>query len=54
LSAAQRFARFRTSHRELLPHLRNYDIASYLGITPVSLSRLRARERARAAQPKSG
>lgn len=47
LSAAERFARFCVSHRELLPLLRSYDIASYLGITPVSLSRLRARERAR-------
>jgi CRP-like cAMP-binding protein len=47
LSAAERFARFCASHRALLPALRSYDIASYLGITPVSLSRLRARERAR-------
>lgn len=44
LSAAERYARFRETHRELLPQLRNYDIASYLGITPVSLSRLRARK----------
>jgi len=47
LSAAERFERFCASHREFLPELRSYDIASYLGITPVSLSRLRARERAR-------
>jgi len=47
LNAAQRFARFCVSHRELLSELRSYDIASYLGISPVSLSRLRARERAR-------
>ena len=45
LSATERFARFCASHRALLPRLRNYDIASYLGITPVSLSRLRARAR---------
>ncbi len=43
LSASERYARFRQSHRKLLPLLRNYDIASYLGITPVSLSRLRGR-----------
>jgi len=51
LSAAERFERFCASHRELLPELRSYDIASYLGITPVSLSRLRARERARRLRP---
>jgi CRP-like cAMP-binding protein len=44
LSASERYARFRHTHRELLPQLRSYDIASYLGITPVSLSRLRARK----------
>lgn len=44
LSAAERYVRFRETHRELLPQLRSYDIASYLGITPVSLSRLRARK----------
>jgi CRP-like cAMP-binding protein len=42
-SATQRYARFCDTHRSLLPRLREYDIASYLGITPVSLSRLRAR-----------
>lgn len=46
LSASERYARFRETHRELLPQLRAYDIASYLGITPVSLSRLRARRSA--------
>ncbi len=51
LSASERFARFCESHRAILPRLRNYDIASYLGITPVSLSRLRAR--ARAGTPKT-
>lgn len=44
LSASERYARFRETHEELLPLLRDYDIASYLGITPVSLSRLRARQ----------
>lgn len=48
LSTAERFARFCESHRALLPQLRSHDVASYLGITPVSLSRLRARERTRA------
>jgi len=48
LSASERYARFCQSHRALLPKLRSYDVASYLGISPVSLSRLRARERARA------
>ena len=42
-SATQRYARFCDTHRSLLPRLHAYDIASYLGITPVSLSRLRAR-----------
>lgn len=45
LSATERYAAFRRSHRAILPLLKNYEIASYLGITPVSLSRLRARER---------
>lgn len=44
LSASERYARFCEQHRALLPELRSYDIASYLGITPVSLSRLRARQ----------
>ena len=44
-SATERYRRFCEAHRELLPRLRAYDIASYLGITPVSLSRLRARPR---------
>jgi CRP-like cAMP-binding protein len=42
-SATERYRRFCETHRELLPRLRDYDIASYLGITPVSLSRLRRR-----------
>jgi len=44
-SASERYRRFCDAHRELLPRLRDRDIASYLGITPVSLSRLRARSR---------
>jgi CRP-like cAMP-binding protein len=42
-SATERYARFCAAHRSLLPRLRDYDIASYLGITPVSLSRIRGR-----------
>jgi len=45
LSATERYARFCETHRDILPQLRSHDIASYLGITPVSLSRLRARHR---------
>lgn len=47
-TARQRFLAFVESHREILPLLRSRDIASYLGITPVSLSRLRAELRKRA------
>lgn len=43
LSASERYARFCATHGELANQLHSYDIASYLGITPVSLSRLRAR-----------
>ncbi|HEX2730329.1 MAG TPA: Crp/Fnr family transcriptional regulator [Polyangiaceae bacterium] len=51
LSARERYLRFCDSHRALLPHIKGYEIASYLGITPVSLSRLKARlARPRAAQ----
>jgi CRP-like cAMP-binding protein len=45
LSARERYDAFRQSHSALLPLLKSYDIASYLGITPVSLSRIRARQR---------
>jgi CRP-like cAMP-binding protein len=44
LSASERYASFCATHRDFVPRLRAYDIASYLGITPVALSRLRARE----------
>lgn len=50
LSATERYARFCETHREILPQLRAYDIASYLGITPVSLSRLRARRHSSASR----
>jgi CRP-like cAMP-binding protein len=45
LTPRERYAAFRRSHRAILPLLKGYEIASYLGITPVSLSRIRARER---------
>jgi CRP-like cAMP-binding protein len=54
-SATERYRRFCATHRDLLPRLRDYDIASYLGITPVSLSRLRARRlRSSGSAPASG
>lgn len=53
LNATERYALFCQTHRELLPHLRGIDIASYLGISPVSLSRLRAR-RARRLEASAG
>jgi CRP-like cAMP-binding protein len=43
----QRYAEFRATHGHLLAQLRQVDIASYIGITPVSLSRMRARFRRR-------
>jgi len=43
LSASERYERFVAAHRDVLEHLRSADVASYLGITPVSLSRLRGR-----------
>ena len=54
LSATERFERFCQTHRALLPKLKSYDIASYLGITPVSLSRLRARAAGTARQSARG
>jgi len=53
LDAAERYARFCQGHRELIPQLKAHEIASYLGITPVSLSRLRTRERLKRALPRS-
>lgn len=45
LPAAQRLALFRQQHPGLEHRIAQHHIASYLGITPVSLSRLRAQER---------
>ncbi len=47
LDAAARYQAFLTQHPDLEGRVSAHDIASYLGITPVHLSRLRAR-RARA------
>jgi len=46
-SPTERYEAFCVRHAPLLPFLHQYDIASYLGITPVSLSRLRGRRRRR-------
>lgn len=43
LDAAERYQAFRTQHPNLEARVAAHDIASYLGITPVHLSRLRAR-----------
>lgn len=50
-TASERYVAFQRTHRELLPLLKSYDVASYLGITPVSLSRLKARERQNTKAP---
>lgn len=41
LTAAERLAVFRQAHKTILHRLSQADIASYLGINPVSLSRIR-------------
>lgn len=43
LPAAQRLARFRREHPGLEERIAHHHIASYLGVTPVTLSRLRAK-----------
>jgi CRP-like cAMP-binding protein len=49
-SPSERYAAFCERYPGLVARLRQYEIASYLGITPVSLSRLRAR---RARHPRA-
>jgi len=46
LPSAQRLALFEQQHPALQGQIAQYHVASYLGITPVSLSRLRAQKRA--------
>lgn len=41
-TAGQRYAEFKQNHPELLRRLKLHHIASYLGITPTQLSRIRA------------
>lgn len=45
LSAAERYQRLRRARPDILERVPQYEIASYLGITPVSLSRIRARSK---------
>lgn len=47
LTATERFAAFRRESRPLLARLSQQHIASYLGISPVSLSRLQRQHKAR-------
>ncbi len=39
-TAATRYQQFLLSHEQILPRLKKYHIASYLGITPTQLSRI--------------
>ena len=47
LTAEERYRQFCASLPELLQHIPQHQIASYIGITPVALSRIRARGRSR-------
>lgn len=44
LPAEQRYVNFCNEYNNLLPRISQYDIASYLGITPVALSRIKNRK----------
>lgn len=54
LPAGQRLSQFRQQHPGLEARVAQHHIASYLGITPVSLSRLRAQERTRRGRQTGG
>lgn len=43
LNAEERLEAFREQYGKILPRLSQQDIANYLGITPVSLSRLKSK-----------
>ena len=43
LKGEERYRRFRDEHKEILDRILQKDIASYIGLTPVSLSRIRKR-----------
>ncbi|MDP3231731.1 MAG: Crp/Fnr family transcriptional regulator [Myxococcales bacterium] len=47
LTAEERYRQFCASLPELLQHIPQHQIASYIGITPVALSRIRGRGRGR-------
>lgn len=47
LTAEERYRQFCASLPELLQHIPQHQIASYIGITPVALSRIRARGRSK-------
>ncbi|NTX37189.1 Crp/Fnr family transcriptional regulator [Myxococcus sp. CA033] len=49
LSAEERYQRFLDEHTDLAPLLSQRDIASYIRVTPVALSRIRSRLRRRRA-----
>lgn len=48
-SASDRYEAFLTDFKTIAPRLPQYHIASFLGITPVALSRIRARRTARSS-----
>ena len=54
LSATQRLAQFRQQFPGLEGSIAQHHIASYLGVTPVSLSRLKAKERVQPRAPGAG
>lgn len=47
LSAEERYRQFCARLPELLQHIPQHQVASYIGVTPVALSRIRARSRRR-------